>query len=280
MQSVLQHPAGTDALSTGPQQISGIIDASSKQSSEERLQVYCNAYFARLLDCLREEFGTLTRFLGQEVFDELAVTYLNQYPSRSYTLSQLGADFPRFLAESRDKFSDPEETDSNGSPAWVQFLIDVATLERVQSEVFDGPGTEGLRLISPEDLKRISPDNWSHTRLEPAPCLRLLALEYSAQDYIKASRLDPEAPLPDPQPTWLAITRRQYVLRRIPLEKQEFQVLRHLLDGATLGQALEVLDVQTENLEHLVHDIERWFQSWTLEGFFISVSSDFVSGSY
>jgi hypothetical protein len=269
MQSVLQHPAGSEA-DVLPQ-ISAVIEPTSKQTSEDRLQVYCNAYYARLLDCLREEFGALHRFLGQDVFDGLAIAYLEQYPSRSYTLAELGAHFPQFLAESRDKFGELEAADSGDSPSWVQFLIDLATLERIQSEVFDGPGTEGLQLITPDDLKCIAPENWSQVRLAAAPCLRLLTLKYPVHDYIKASRLDPETPLPEPAPTWLAITRRHYVLRRISLDQQEFEVLRRLIDGATIGQALGAVTLENHSLESFLHDIERWFQSWTQEGFFASI---------
>jgi hypothetical protein len=271
MQSVLQNPEGTDVSGILPA-ISEVIEASSQQSSEQRLQVYCNAYFARLLDCLREEFRTLCQFLGQEIFDGLAVVYLNLYPSRTYTLGELGADFPRFLEESRDQFRDP---DAGELPPWVRFMVDLATLERVQSEVFDGPGTEGLKnVLSPDDLKQITPESWLQTRLEPAPCLRLLSLGYPVHEFTTAIRLNPEAQLSDPRPTWLAVTRRQYVLRRISLEEQEYQVLRRLVDGATIDQALEAVTktMHIETLESLVKDIERWFESWTIEGFFIAVA--------
>ena len=41
-----------------------------------------------------EEFPVLKHALGEEVFDAFAVGYLQQYPSRSYTLFQLAANFP------------------------------------------------------------------------------------------------------------------------------------------------------------------------------------------
>lgn len=278
MQSVLQSHEGTETSGIQPP-ISQVIEASSRQTSEQRLQVYCNAYFARLLDCLREEFRTLCQFLGQEIFDGVAIAYLNQFPSRSHTLGQLGADFPRFLDEARDQFivdsdSGIEDSVTSESPPWIRLMVDLATLERVQSEVFDGPGTEGLKnVLSPDDLRRITPDNWLQTRLQPAPCLRLLALDYPVQEFITAVRQNPEAPLPDARSTWLAVTRRQYILRRISLEKQEYQVLKRLVHGATIDQALEAVmkAVEIESLESLVTEIERWFESWTIEGFFIGV---------
>ena len=37
----------------------------------ERLAIYGHAYYARLLECLREEFPVLKHALGEELFDEL-----------------------------------------------------------------------------------------------------------------------------------------------------------------------------------------------------------------
>jgi hypothetical protein len=87
-----------------------------------------------------EEFPVLKHALGAEVFDAFAVGYLERYPSRSYTLFQLGANFPRFLAETR-----PEAGKGEGEALpvnWPDFLIDLATLELTFNEVFDGLGVE------------------------------------------------------------------------------------------------------------------------------------------
>ena len=74
---------------------------SKRRTSVERLEVYANAYYARLLECLRDEFPALLHAVGEEVFDGLAFGYLQAYPSTSYTLSNLSRNFARFLEETR-----------------------------------------------------------------------------------------------------------------------------------------------------------------------------------
>src|SRR5713226_137689 len=100
MQATIMHPVGvaegmasTEArrhIDVGPDAAETIVNRSQALSALERLAIYGYAYYARLLECLREEFPVLKHALDEEVFDAFAVGYLQQYPSRSYTLFQLG----------------------------------------------------------------------------------------------------------------------------------------------------------------------------------------------
>src|SRR5260221_14393035 len=133
MQATIMHPVGVaegaaseparSQIDVGPDGLETVVTRSRAQTALERLEVYSHAYYARLLECLREEFPVLKHALGEEVFDAFAVGYLQQYPSRSYTLFRLSENFPRYLAETRP--------DGNGAYAdWPDFLIDLATLEQ------------------------------------------------------------------------------------------------------------------------------------------------------
>lgn len=237
-----------------------VITASRQQTSRERLDVYCNAYQARLLECLREEFATLCQFLEQDVFDSLAVAYLGAHPSNSYTLANLGAQFPRFLSD----FAQGHEDSFEGT----QFLIDLATLERLYAEVFDGPGIEGLPLITPDDLKNLSSQTLPSISFEPAPSLRLVEFAYPVHEFVTACRHGTEPPAPEPCQTWLAVTRRQYVVRRVPLTEQQFRLLKLLADRVPLGDSLERVAPLCDDLDAFTRDIEVWFRDWTAAGFF------------
>ena len=111
MQSVIMHPEGVEAGIDSPgarsvidvaiDQVENVICRSSAQTSIERLHVYANAYFARLLEVLASEFPALVNALGDELFEDFAFGYLQQFPSPSYTLSDLSAKFPEYLALTR-----------------------------------------------------------------------------------------------------------------------------------------------------------------------------------
>jgi hypothetical protein len=149
MQSVIVHPAGvaagiksasqTSEIEQGADRLEELICRSRAQTSIERLEVYSNAYKARLIDVLIGDYPAFVHALGEEAFVGLASGYLEVHPPVSYTLGELGRSFADYLIQTR-----PPNESEDGSPDWADFLIDLARLERCYSEVFDGPGIEEL----------------------------------------------------------------------------------------------------------------------------------------
>ena len=217
MQAVLMHPGGAEAgaaseaarqaIDVPPEQAERVVTRSRALSGLERLAIYNRAYYARLLECLRESYPVLFRALGEEAFDGFALDYLQKYPSRSYTLNDLGANFPRYLRESRP-------ADEPG-PGWPDFVIDLAALEWTYNEIFDGPGVEGRRLLRPDRLRAIPPERWPEARLVAVPCLRLMELRYPVHLYYTAVRRRKEPEFSEPAETFLAITRRRSSSKRV-----------------------------------------------------------------
>jgi hypothetical protein len=275
MQAVIMHPGGVavamDApearrhVDLPPERLEEVITRSKVLPAAERLGVYATAYYARLLECLREEYAILARTLGEELFDEFAVAYLQRYPSRSYTLNELGRRFPAFLAESC-----PAE-DSEEAPGWTGFLVDLATLEWTYDEVFDGPGVEGQALLTAEALQKVPPERWPEARLVVVPCFRLLDLRYPVHEYYSAVRRGEDVAIPERAETFLAITRRDYVIRRCPLAPAEADLLRALAVKSTIGEALERAAEKAPDLRQLAAGLRGWFARWASEGFFQAV---------
>src|SRR6202022_3731779 len=88
LQAVVMHPDGVGAglasdaarqhLDVAPADVEDVIERSAAQTSVERLSIYANAYYARLLECLGEEFPVLKQTLGEETFDAFALAYLQK----------------------------------------------------------------------------------------------------------------------------------------------------------------------------------------------------------
>jgi hypothetical protein len=274
MQAVITHPAGVEAglaapaaqsqLELVPSEVEQIIEPSRRQSSLQRLSVYANAYYTRLIECLEAEFPVFRQTVGDDAFAEFAVNYLRSYPSHSYTLSQLGEKFVSYLNDSR-----PAQSDSSN---WEYFLIDLAHLERTVSEVFDSPGSERQLPLRSDDLLAIHPDLWPQARLTTVPCLRLLALRFPLNDYYTAMKENQAAPIPEIKNCWLAITRRDYVVRRYELSHSQFILLDELQHGQTVGHAITAAAaVYTGEVDQLAADLREWFRTWTAAPMFESV---------
>jgi hypothetical protein len=278
MQTALAHPAGVEDgvnspearqhIDVGPEEAHNVLTRSRALTALERLSIYGSAYYARLLECLREEFPVLKHALGEELFDAFAVGYLQHYPSRSYTLFQLGVDFPRYLAETRPD----REGEASSAADWPDFLIDLATLERTFSEVFDGPGVEGEHLLDTGQLLAIPPERLLEARLVGVPCLRLLVVRYPVHRYFTAVQRHEEPDLPGPAETCLAVTRRRYVVRHYELSRPAYHLLHALLAGESVGQAISrVVAIAGTDLDGLADKLRAWFFDWAAQGFFRAV---------
>lgn len=285
MQAVIVHPLGVERGLASPQareeidvpldDLETLVLPSRSQSSAERLGIYANAYYARLLECLQAEFPMLARAVGKEAFHQFALHYLQRYPSRSYTLGRLGAKFAQFLDETRPQQDPLAEA---AKPSWPDFLVDLATLEWTFDEVFDGPGMETETPLSVERLTSIPQDRWGDARLFPAPCLRLLAFRFPVNAYYVALRKEqgagPSRLLAEltPQAAWMAVGRRDYIVRRYELNREQHDLLAALVSGVPLGEAVaRVVPEDESDAEQFASSLRDWFAWWTAEGFFRDV---------
>lgn len=258
-----------------------MVRRSRNLTAEERIHIYANAYYARLMECLRESFPVLKRTLGEDVFNEFAFEYLQRFPPKSYTLGRLGDHFAEFLELTRPDRVRNEDTGEPPVPQpgvdanWPDFLIDLARLEWTIEQVFDGPGVEKEKLLSANDLLAIPPTDWARARLVPVVCLTLLKFRYPVNGYYTAMRKAAEDETIEPPPSdeqFLALNRRDYVVRRIELSRSQFVLIEAIMAGRTLadaiGAAAEFVDATDEEMAGMLRD---WFCEWTKAGMFQSV---------
>ena len=68
-----------------------IIKPNDRLSSFERLEIYNRQYWFRILSALGEDFPGLRAIVGNRRFEKLAIAYLFDCPSHSFTLRNLGS---------------------------------------------------------------------------------------------------------------------------------------------------------------------------------------------
>lgn len=280
MQAVITHPDGIAAgvqskaarstIDVEVDDVENVVTRSESLSSIERLGVYGDAYFARLIDVMADEYPALVHALEEEAFNGLAFVYLQTHPSSSYTLGDLGSRFPAYLAETR-----PPADDESHRPDWADFLIDLATIERTYAEVFDGPGVEGQELLKPEDLQQISPEAWPATKLECACCLRLVQLQFPAYAYATAVRRGQEPEFPEPEPSFVVVKRKDFIVRRDPVAEDEYKLLEFLIAGESVGDAIaNVAATTTTDLDSFAANLQNWFFEWSEAGYFTGIIAE------
>lgn len=128
-------------------------------SADSLVNVYSNAYFYRLLECLYEEFPTTLAVVGSDNFSALTRGYCRYGRLRS----------PRYLSRA---ISARVHFQSFAWPGVGPFITDLAKLERTILEVFHAPAAPAL---SDECMRAIPPRQWSSTKLEIHPAVKHLA---------------------------------------------------------------------------------------------------------
>jgi hypothetical protein len=216
------------------------IKPNSVLTSLERLEIYNRQYWFRVIDAVSEDFPALRAVLGRERFDSMVLAYLRENPSTSFTLRNLGAKLPAWLA------SYPEL----GGPQHA-LAVDVARLEWAYIEAFDGAS---LMPLGWEDFDRLGRD--STLRLQPH--LQLLDLQYPVDDVVLAvhkvtpaidivsnavseRRQSSEVTLPEVSRSnvYLAVHRFEESVYYRRIEGEEFLLLADLRDGDSIATAIE-----------------------------------------
>ncbi len=85
-----------------------LIKPNDRLTSLDRIEIYNRQYWFRLIDCLYEDYPGVLAILGQRKFNKLICAYLEKYPSRSFTLRNLGDRLARFIDERPDLVSPRE----------------------------------------------------------------------------------------------------------------------------------------------------------------------------
>lgn len=270
-QAVVTHPGGVGEGVRGDEahtaldasDAEAIVTPSSRQSADARLAVYANAYWARLVECLQEEYPVLRAAVGDEAFDGLVVDYLQAYPSRSYTLGQLGDRLADHLSATR-----PADDD------FAAAVVELCRFERAVNEVFDAPGGETLGSLTAEQLAAVPAERRGELRLVSLPTFQLLRFEHDVNAWFAALRADPAtAGPPQLRPSFVALSRRGYVVRRHPLSHVQHDLLAELRSGATLGRALATItEEHAAAIDEIAASLGTWFTEWSAAGFFRGVS--------
>jgi len=277
MQAVIMHPKGvnSDELVNDELTIDNMILPSRHLTSQQRIEVYSNAYYARLLECMRDEFSAVVALLGEEIFNSFAFGYLQSYPSASYTLADLGSQFHGFLTDNRDSLGDDDSAESVEDNRWFDFMLDLVLLERTYGEVFSGPGIENIETLDADALSAVAPALVGDICLTPAPCMRLLYLKSRAHEYAIAIRKSgtTSAELPKMVETCLVVTRINYVVRTIVVEPDEFLLLQKLFEGVCLDSAIaSVVEQLSLSEEQLAGKLADWFKRWAMDRLFVRFS--------
>jgi hypothetical protein len=237
-------------------EVDRLVTKGPRLSALERLAIYGDGYFARLVECLLDDYPALAHLLGTEQFEALARAYVVAYPSRSPSLNGYGEGVAAFLR-------------SRAEP-WAPFAVELAELEWALVTAIHA---ESRPALAPDALAAVRPEDWARARLVPSPALRVLAFRHPVNPFYQAFRAGNAPVLPAPEPSAVAVHRQGLKLYRHELEPLAARVLAALVRGEPLGVALASLEQGTSKaeLEGAQARVSEWFSGWVSAGFFTAL---------
>jgi len=218
-------------------------------SRNERLSVYAEAYFSRLLEVLGNDFSTTRKALGDE-FPKVCAAYLELHPSRSPNIENIGARFPTFLR------AYPRTSE-------IPYVHDIADLEWRKIEAFYAPDSEKINLNS---LQGTPESAWPGATFEIDPSVRLMSFDYPidslceidddekfemAKESLKKERI---FVLIQKQNDWPVVKR---------VEQNQYLVITSIREGRNLSDILSGLSEVDESTSP---EVMGWFSQWIQSG--------------
>jgi hypothetical protein len=212
---------GLVSLGLAAGDLDAILASDARRSAVERLDIYANMYFWRILDAMADMYPRVWRVQGRARFHNLVTDYLLKYPSTHPSLRNVGAALPRFLAERPD----PDRP----------WLADLAALEWARHDVFDLADAEPLTM---ETLRALPPEAFAALPLSLVPAARLLHFSWSVDETWEAATEDLEGgPLAPPAPGDRAVLvwRQGLEVQHRALEPREAHALAMVAPGTRFG---------------------------------------------
>lgn len=211
-------------------QDSAILDDIKDTSKERRsvlLNVYQNAYGARLIEFLENDYPLTYAYLGDEHFQKIATDYYKHHPSDNPNARWFGRHFPAFLASHENYAGNAE-------------CAELAALEHGLATAFDAEDIEPLSLSS---LTSLPPEEWPRLTFKAHPSVTTLKMKTSAHKIWTAlnNEQTPEPVETLKQPQQLICWRGENMARFRKMDYDEAMIWNEAMKGANFSVLCELL---------------------------------------
>jgi hypothetical protein len=221
-------------------------------SPQKGLDIYYNAYKLRLIETLANDYPKLKEFSGEKRFNEIAIEFIQNFPSKHPSLRYFGSDFVNFITK---------------HPAYSKktYFSEMAAFEWKLGDTLDA-GDSPLATL--ETLKDIPPPKWNDLKLLFHPSFQMIKLHWNIPKIWQAID-NKDNVLPKLRKTkkpiiWILVrSNLQTVFRST--EKNESYALELAHHGTTIGEICESLcDKISEKQIPLF--VLTCLQKWTQDG--------------
>lgn len=233
--------------------LAAIVRGDERLSSEERVDIYANMYFYRLLEVLREDYPATARVLGDVNFHNLITGYLLEYRPTEPSVMWAGRHLADFLRDHPLRAEFP-------------FASDLAMLERATIDVFCAADEMPLVLSR---MHAIAPERWALVRMRRIAASAILAVEWKVTAVLRAVQESRQWERPAHEPGRVLVWRRNSRVLYRDLEPGEADALAMLQRTVPFGKVCELLAGGLPEHEAAAR-ISRTIAQWLSDGLLVT----------
>jgi hypothetical protein len=236
--------------------LEALVYGDERLSTFERVDIYANAYFYRLLECLGEDFPATLAVLGEDNFAALVRGYLLEHRPTEPSIVYAGLYLADFL---------------NGHPfaeRWP-FVAELARLERAVLDVFHAADAPALGV---EALRAIPSEEWPPVKLRAHPAVEIVHSEWRIADLLHTVEHGREWTDPGHEEASVLVWRQNALVHYRSLEPVERDALVIVSKGASFAAVCEAVAEGDEEPNH-VGLIGRLMARWLADGIIIAADA-------
>ena len=243
-----------------PGGITAVIRGDPRVSAFERVEIYANMYFYRLLDVAKEDFPATFGVLGEANFHNLITGYLVEYPPRDPSINEAFRHLADFVRRSQ----------------WLEkwpYLSSLIGLERALVEVFLGRDAPSLNCV---DLRAISWGEWSSLWIAAHPAAQVLDCEWRVDEIVRA--VEEGLPISEPSrgPTAILLWRTNCVVGHRRLDDLEQAAFKMIRENTDFGALCEMIAFKIGD-EAAPPVVQRMLTRWLEDGVLIRTVAERVN---
>jgi hypothetical protein len=239
-----------------PGTLEALVYGDERLSAFERVDIYANAYFYRLLECLGEDFPATLAVLGADNFAALVRGYLLEHRPTEPSIVYAGLYLADFL---------------NGHPfaeRWP-FVAELARLERAVLDVFHAADAPALGV---EALRAIPSEEWPAVKLRAHPAVEIVHSEWRIADLLDTVEHGREWTDPEHEEASVLVWRQNALVHYRSLEPVERDALVVVSKGASFASVCEAVAAGAEEPNH-VGLIGRLMARWLADGIIMAADA-------
>jgi len=225
--------------------LEAVVGGDDRVSAIDRVEIYANMYFYRLLEVLKEDYPATSAVLGEINFHNLVTGYLIDYPPTEPSVFWAGRYLPDYLRD-------------HPLAAEFPFAPDLAMVERKIIEIFCAADAT---LLDVDTMRAIPAERWPSLRMKLAPAAALLDERWKVGDILRAVEAGRGWERPVHGALKMLIWRSKSRVHHRELEKTEAAALQRLQRGATFGRVCGTI-ASSVTADRAAAEINRLLERW------------------